>query len=284
MVDTPAVEEPFSPGVGQDNPADKGKWFGHPRQLARLFTTEMWERFGYYGMRALLTLYLDQAFPLFGQQATGLYGGYTALVYLTPLARRPARRPVPRLEARGEVRRARHGARLFHARASAASPAKPYATINGQRYEVSSTISSTGRPATRTRHATSSTRARSYRSAVTRTARSPSRQRAGGERIAQGLFRVAGARPRSADDRDHADRSCRSFRSAMAFSSRTSRPSSERSTSRATGAAMPASRSSTWASTWARSSAVLLPAARGLFRLVGRPQSRRCRHADQLFA
>ncbi len=33
-------------------------WFGHPRQLARLFTTEMWERFGYYGMRALLTLYL----------------------------------------------------------------------------------------------------------------------------------------------------------------------------------------------------------------------------------
>ena len=55
MVDTPAVEEPFSPASGKSNPADKGTWFGHPRQLARLFTTEMWERFGYYGMRALLT-------------------------------------------------------------------------------------------------------------------------------------------------------------------------------------------------------------------------------------
>ena len=52
MVDTPAVEEPFTPASGKVNPADKGTWFGHPRQLARLFTTEMWERFGYYGMRA----------------------------------------------------------------------------------------------------------------------------------------------------------------------------------------------------------------------------------------
>jgi L-threonylcarbamoyladenylate synthase len=52
MVDTPAVEEPFTPASGKANPADKGNWFGHPSQLARLFTTEMWERFGYYGMRA----------------------------------------------------------------------------------------------------------------------------------------------------------------------------------------------------------------------------------------
>ena len=38
-------------------PASKGdEWFGHPRQLKRLFTTEMWERFGYYGMRAILTI------------------------------------------------------------------------------------------------------------------------------------------------------------------------------------------------------------------------------------
>src|SRR4051812_46505350 len=85
MVDTPAVEEPFSPASGKVNPADKGAWFGHPRQLARLFTTEMWERFGYYGMRALLTLYLTKHFLFSDQQATGLYGGYTALVYLTPL-------------------------------------------------------------------------------------------------------------------------------------------------------------------------------------------------------
>ena len=85
MVDTPAVEEPFSPASGKTSAADKGVWFGHPRQLARLFTTEMWERFGYYGMRALLTLYLTKHFIFSDQQATGLYGGYTALVYLTPL-------------------------------------------------------------------------------------------------------------------------------------------------------------------------------------------------------
>ena len=42
--------------------ADAPQWFGHPRQLARLFTTEAMERFGYYGMRALLTLYLADHF------------------------------------------------------------------------------------------------------------------------------------------------------------------------------------------------------------------------------
>ena len=40
--------------------ADTG-FFGHPRGLAVLFFTEMWERFGYYGMRALLILYLTAA-------------------------------------------------------------------------------------------------------------------------------------------------------------------------------------------------------------------------------
>jgi len=62
-----------------------GEWFGHPRQLARLFTTEMWERFGYYGMRALLALYLAQHFLFPDQVANGLYGAFTSLVYLTPL-------------------------------------------------------------------------------------------------------------------------------------------------------------------------------------------------------
>jgi len=79
MVDTPAVEEPGSPDISHQNPAKKG-WFGHPPQLARLFTTEMWERFGYYGMRALLTLYLTKHFVLGDRASTGLYGGYTALV------------------------------------------------------------------------------------------------------------------------------------------------------------------------------------------------------------
>src|SRR6476469_613514 len=79
MVDTPAVEAPFSPDISHENPADRNEWFGHPRQLARLFTTEAMERFGYYGMRALLTLYLAQHFLFSDTTTTGLYGGFTAL-------------------------------------------------------------------------------------------------------------------------------------------------------------------------------------------------------------
>jgi POT family proton-dependent oligopeptide transporter len=60
-------------------------WFGHPRQLARLFTTEMWERFGFYGMRALLTLYLTKHFLFSDRTTNGIYGGFAAMVYLTPL-------------------------------------------------------------------------------------------------------------------------------------------------------------------------------------------------------
>ncbi|MCJ8158406.1 peptide MFS transporter [Sphingomonas sp. LaA6.9] len=65
--------------------AGEKTWFGHPPQLARLFTTEMWERFGYYGMRALLALYLAQWFLFDDQTTGGLYGAFTSLVYLTPL-------------------------------------------------------------------------------------------------------------------------------------------------------------------------------------------------------
>lgn len=65
--------------------SDHDTWFGHPRQLARLFTTEMWERFGYYGMRALLVLFLTQHFLFGDSTANGLYGAFTSLVYLTPL-------------------------------------------------------------------------------------------------------------------------------------------------------------------------------------------------------
>lgn len=57
-------------------------FFGHPKGLAILFLTEMWERFSYYGMRGLLVIYLTQHF-LFSQQQSGLiYGAYTALVYV----------------------------------------------------------------------------------------------------------------------------------------------------------------------------------------------------------
>ena len=60
-------------------------WIGHPRQLARLFSIEMWERFGFYGMRALLVLYLVKHFLLEQYQANGIVGGYLSLVYLTPV-------------------------------------------------------------------------------------------------------------------------------------------------------------------------------------------------------
>ncbi len=63
---------------------------GHPAGLFVLFFTEMWERFSYYGMRALLVLFLVSAFGLGGwdwprEDALALYGTYTALVYLTPI-------------------------------------------------------------------------------------------------------------------------------------------------------------------------------------------------------
>ena len=135
MVDTPAVEEPFSSSSGKANPAKGDTWFGHPRQLARLFTTEMWERFGYYGMRALLTLYLTKHFLFSDQQATGLYGGYTALVYLTPLVG-----GFLADQYLGSKRSVKFGAILmaigYFTLAFGGTPAKPYATIDGQRYEV----------------------------------------------------------------------------------------------------------------------------------------------------
>src|SRR6478735_1440425 len=135
MVDTPAVEEPFSPASGRTNPADAKTWFGHPRQLARLFTTEMWERFGYYGMRALLMLYLTKHFVFGDRQATGIYGGFTALVYLTPLVGGYLAD-----QYLGSKRAVKFGAILmslgYFTLCFSQPDAKPFATIDGQRYEV----------------------------------------------------------------------------------------------------------------------------------------------------
>ncbi|MCL2778357.1 MAG: peptide MFS transporter [Polyangiaceae bacterium] len=58
---------------------------GHPRGLYTLFGTEAWERFSYYGMRALLVLYLVNQIKLDRRHALELYAVYTSLVYLTPL-------------------------------------------------------------------------------------------------------------------------------------------------------------------------------------------------------
>lgn len=60
-------------------------FLGHPAGLATLFLTEMWERFSYYGMRALLIFYLTQHFLFPKEQAYLIYGGYTALAFLSPV-------------------------------------------------------------------------------------------------------------------------------------------------------------------------------------------------------
>ena len=59
--------------------------WGHPRGLSLLFFTEMWERFSYYGMRALFSLYMINALLFSKEKASEIYGSYTGLVYLTPL-------------------------------------------------------------------------------------------------------------------------------------------------------------------------------------------------------
>lgn len=74
----------------QNNDMFSSKVLGHPSGLFVLFFTEMWERFSYYGMRALLVLFLVSAFGLGGwnwprEHALALYGTYTALVYITPI-------------------------------------------------------------------------------------------------------------------------------------------------------------------------------------------------------
>ncbi|CAM4222536.1 proton-dependent oligopeptide transporter, POT family [Pedobacter westerhofensis] len=58
---------------------------GHPKGLYVLFATEMWERFNYYGMRAILVLFMTKALLFDKAFASNLYGSYTGLVFLTPL-------------------------------------------------------------------------------------------------------------------------------------------------------------------------------------------------------
>jgi POT family proton-dependent oligopeptide transporter len=65
------------------NTDDSGK--GHPKGLYVLFATEFWERFSYYGMRAIFMLYMTKMLLLDKGLASNIYGSYTGLVYLTPL-------------------------------------------------------------------------------------------------------------------------------------------------------------------------------------------------------
>src|ERR1700752_1859524 len=100
----------FSSADPKDAAAGASDLFGHPRALTFLFGTEMWERFSYYGMRALLVLYMvkylllpDRADTVIGLAtprrgvegifgplgvqpfSSHIYGLYTSLVYLTPI-------------------------------------------------------------------------------------------------------------------------------------------------------------------------------------------------------
>ena len=68
----------------QDGDA-KGTIAGHPTGLFVLFFAEMWERFSYYGMRALLIFYLTKHWLFSDEKAGVIYGAYTALVYITPV-------------------------------------------------------------------------------------------------------------------------------------------------------------------------------------------------------
>jgi proton-dependent oligopeptide transporter, POT family len=132
-VNADPTAEPLSPQVSR---TDGGTWFNHPRQLKRLFTTEMWERFGFYGMRAILTLYLVNHFLFNDVTAAGIYGGFTALVYLTPL--------IGGLLADqylGSKRSVKFGAILmalgYFTLCFGGEAARPFAVVDGQRYEVS---------------------------------------------------------------------------------------------------------------------------------------------------
>jgi proton-dependent oligopeptide transporter, POT family len=137
MVDTPGAEAPSSPDITHVDPAAEKTWMGHPRQLARLFSIEMWERFGFYGMRALLVLYLTKHFLLADHQANGIVGGYLSLVYLTPV--------IGGWLADyylGSKRSVKWGALVMAAGylvlCFGGQEARPYAVLDGQRYEVQS--------------------------------------------------------------------------------------------------------------------------------------------------
>ncbi|AJR25756.1 MULTISPECIES: peptide MFS transporter [Sphingobium] len=73
-----SISTPAGAGAGRT-------WLGHPRGLFLLFFVEMWERFSFYGMRALLIFYLTQHFLFSDRDASYAYGAYMSLIYISPL-------------------------------------------------------------------------------------------------------------------------------------------------------------------------------------------------------
>src|SRR5436189_5973414 len=61
------------------------RFFGHPAGLSRLFFTEMWERFSYYGMRGFLALYMTKGLGFTDQHAGSVFGNYTMSVWFAAI-------------------------------------------------------------------------------------------------------------------------------------------------------------------------------------------------------
>ena len=79
------LDETTVQGGGYMGAMRQETFFGHPKGLYVLFMVEMWERFSYYGMRALLVFYMIKHLMFNQEAASHIYGLYTAFVYLTPL-------------------------------------------------------------------------------------------------------------------------------------------------------------------------------------------------------
>ena len=134
-METPTDASPAEPDISHVNPWAERTWLGHPKPLARLFSIEMWERFGFYGLRAVLVIYLTKHFLVADHQASGVVGGYLSLVYLTPV--------VGGLLADrylGSKRAVKFGAIVmavgYFLLCFGGDQAKPYAIIEGTRYDV----------------------------------------------------------------------------------------------------------------------------------------------------
>ena len=84
------TETPVPAELAEAATIDRSGFVGHPKGLGPLFFTELWERFSYYGMRAILVLYMVAPATQGGlgfetKHATSIYGTYTMAVYLTAL-------------------------------------------------------------------------------------------------------------------------------------------------------------------------------------------------------
>ncbi len=66
-------------------PTTSGNFLGHPKGLFYLFFAELWERFSFYGMRALLVLYMTKKLFFSDEMSFGVYAAYMSLVYFTPI-------------------------------------------------------------------------------------------------------------------------------------------------------------------------------------------------------